>query len=131
RGFAVRLSAERVPFDANMLTFFAKMAVTESDPAVRRELASAALRLAEKHDVSPLLRALMKHKEDAKDPVIPQLVWLAYEKVLAKKEGANTPAEKELAWLAEQLPDNAFVRDQIVPKVMRRLVATGQPADLK
>ena len=52
-------------------------------PAVRRELASAAIRLADKHDVTPLLRALMAHKEDAKDPVIPQLVWLAYEKVLA------------------------------------------------
>ena len=37
----------------------------------------------------------------------------------------------ELAWLAEQAPDNAFVRDQIVPKVMRRLVATGQADDLK
>ena len=98
---------------------------------LRRELASAAIRLSEKHDVTPLLRALMSHKEDAKDPVIPQLVWIAYEKIISKKEGASTPAEKELAWLAEQAPDNIFVRDQIVPKVMRRLVATGQPGDLK
>jgi len=101
------------------------------DPTVRRELASVAIRLADKHDVTPLLRALMQHKEDANDPVIPQLVWLAYEKVITKKEGASTPAEKELAWLAEKAPDNAFVRDQIVPKVMRRLVATGQPNDLR
>src|SRR5205823_5351953 len=78
-----------------------------------------------------LLRALMKRKEDAKDPVIPQLVWIAYEKVITKKEGASTPAERELEWLAKEAPDNAFVRDQIVPKVMRRLVATAQPADLK
>jgi len=103
----------------------------QSEPTLRRELASAAIRLSEKHDVLPLLRALMSHKEDAKDPLIPNLVWLAYEKVISKKEGANTPAEKELAWLAEQAPDNIFVRDQIVPKVMRRLVATGQPADLR
>lgn len=73
----------------------------------------------------------MARKEDAKDPVIPQLVWLAYEKVIGKKEGASTPAEKELAWLAEQAPTNDFVRDSIVPKVMRRLVASGQPADLR
>ena len=73
----------------------------------------------------------MAHKEDAKDPVITQLVWIAYEKVLTKKAGANTPAEKELAWLAEEAPNNEFVRDQIVPKAMRRLVATGQPGDLK
>ena len=39
--------------------------------------------------------------------------------------------EKELTWLAEQSPDNPFVRDQIVPKVMRRLVATGKADDLK
>jgi putative membrane-bound dehydrogenase-like protein len=107
---------------------FAKRATS---PAVRRELASASIRLSEKHDVTPLLRALMSHKEDAKDPMIPQLVWLAYEKIIAKKEGASTPAEKELVWLAEQAPDNVFVREQIVPKVMRRLVATGQPADLR
>lgn len=100
-------------------------------PTVRRALASAALRLGTKHDVTPLLRALMARKEDASDPLIPHLVWLAYEKVIAKKEGASTPAEKELAWLAEQAPDNIFVRDQIVPKVMRRLVATGQAADLR
>ncbi|HSQ54917.1 MAG TPA: c-type cytochrome, partial [Gemmata sp.] len=37
----------------------------------------------------------------------------------------------ELAWLAEQAPGTEFVRDQIVPKVMRRLVATGKAEDLK
>src|SRR5215510_13131247 len=50
----------------------------------------------------------MKQQKDAKDPVIPQL-----------------------AWLAEEAPKNEFVRDSIVPKVMRRLVATGQASDLK
>jgi putative membrane-bound dehydrogenase-like protein len=106
-------------------------AAVETDPVVRRELASAGIRLADKHDVTPLVRALMAHKEDAKDPVIPQLVWLAYEKVISKKDGASTPVEKELMWLAEQAPGNEFVREQIVPKVMRRLVATGHPDDLK
>ncbi|QJW96909.1 PVC-type heme-binding CxxCH protein [Frigoriglobus tundricola] len=109
----------------------ADIAKEVKDAGVRRELASATIRLSDKRDVTPLLRALMAHKEDAKDPVIPQLVWLAYEKTIAKKEGASTPAEKELAWLAEQAPDNPFVRDSIVPKVMRRLVATGQPSDLR
>ncbi len=99
-------------------------------PSERRELASAAARLAGTIDVAPLVRALMSRKEDANDPLIPFLTWIAYEKVISKKTGANNPAEKELAWLAEQSPDNIFVRDQIVPRVMRRLVATGQPADL-
>lgn len=96
---------------------------------VRRELASAAVRLADTHDVTPLVRVLMSRTEDANDPLIPHLTWLAYEKVLTKKAAEN-PAKDELAWLAKQAPDNQFVRDQIVPKVMRRLVATGRPADL-
>jgi putative heme-binding domain-containing protein len=94
---------------------------------------------------SAICRELMKYKEDNKDPVIPQLVWIAYEKSLTKRPanperkrggdepvGADrSPVEEELAWLAEQAPDNIFVRDHIVPKVMRRLVATGKPEDLK
>jgi putative membrane-bound dehydrogenase-like protein len=131
RAFAVRLVSERYPVDDGLWKTLVSMAGTDTDAAVRRELASAAIRLADKHDVTPLVRALMAHKEDAKDPIIPQLVWLAYEKVISKKDGASTPVEKELAWLAEQAPGNEFVREQIVPKVMRRLVATGQPDDLK
>src|SRR5262245_34762022 len=133
RAWAIRMFGERF-YEKDVteaIVMAAKYAATESDPSVRRELASAAIRLSEKHDVTPILRALMARKEDAKDPVIPQLVWLAYEKVISKKEGANTPAEKELAWLAEEAPKNEFVRDSIVPKVMRRLVATGQASDLK
>ncbi len=126
----------------------AEVAAGGFDPTLHRELASSAIRLADKHDVTPLLMALMAHKEDAKDPVIPQLVWLAYEKMLAKgsrerpepkepkKESPvvhapGSPVETELVWLAGQAPTNEFVRDQIVPKVMRRLVATGKAEDLK
>jgi putative membrane-bound dehydrogenase-like protein len=127
----VRFLGERGPKEQWFTDFLAQVATEEPDAVVRRELASAAIRLSEKGDVTALLRALMAHKEDAKDPVIPQLVWIAYEKIISKKEGASTPVEKELVWLAEQAPDNEFVRNQIVPKVMRRLVTTGQPADLR
>ncbi len=130
------------------ITGMAKVASGVKHAGIRRELASAAIRLAGKHDVTPLLRALMSRKEDANDPLIPHLTWLAYEKVLAKlsggrqspeKEkqtrGVNTPRSEntlnaELAWLTEQAPNNIFVRDQIIPKVMRRLVATGKPEHL-
>jgi putative heme-binding domain-containing protein len=94
-----------------------------------------------------MLRALMSHKADTKDPVIPQLVWLAYEKNFANvmrqaampepKNAKQPPTtfprspETELAWLSTEAPGNEFVRDQIVPKVMRRLVATGKADDLK
>lgn len=133
---AIRVVASREKLSPKVRDDLVAFVKHADHPVVRRELASAAIRLADqKHDVTPLLRALMSHKEDAKDPVIPQLVWLAYEKIIAKKDGrakpGRSPAETELAWLAEEAPNNEFVRDSIVPKVMRRLVATGQPADLR
>ncbi len=127
---AIRGIAESPEFSPRHLKLLGAVAAAKSSPAVRRELASAAIRLADTHDVRPLLHALMARKEDAADPVIPNLVWLAYEKVVSKKEGASTPAEKELGWLGENAAGNPFVNDQIVPRVMRRLVATGQPGDL-
>ncbi len=153
RAWCVRRSCETTDDPKKLLEVFTNAAAKEPDPTVRRELASAALRLADKHDVTPLLRALLTHQEDAKDPVIPQLVWLAYEKSLmknkasgrresavpdAKKAPKEQPADagrlplvSELAWIAEQAPDNIFVRDQIVPRTMRRLAATGKPEDLQ
>ena len=68
----------------------AEVAFETKDATVRRELASAAIRFSDKHDVtSHWFRALMKHKEDAKDPIIPQLVWIAYEKIITKKDGTR------------------------------------------
>lgn len=105
-------------------------------PHVRRELASAAIRLADKHDVTPLVHALMARKDDYKDPVIPHLVWYAYEKSLARftkpAQDAQAPrsAETEIPWLIENAPGNAFVIDHIIPRVTRRLASTGQPGDL-
>ena len=133
RAWAVRMMGEWSEADGKIVERLVKRTPEEPTAEVRRELASAAIRLADKHDVTALIHALMQRKEDAKDPLIPHLTWLAYEKVISKKDGANSGArvEKELAFLAAEAPDNIFVRDHIVPKVMRRLVATGQPGDLK
>lgn len=127
---AIRMISESRWVQAIPMKDFSTFAAGTPSIILRRELASSAIRHADKQDVTPLVRALMSRKEDANDPLIPFLTWLAYEKVISKKTGANTPAEKELAWLATQVADNPLIRDQIVPRVMRRLVATGQPADL-
>ena len=73
-----------------------ELAGKESYPIVRRELASAAIRLSGKHDVTELVHALMKHKEDANDPLIPHLTWLAYEKVIGKKSAAEILSEASI-----------------------------------
>ncbi|VTU02845.1 membrane-bound dehydrogenase domain protein : Membrane-bound dehydrogenase domain-containing protein OS=Rhodopirellula maiorica SM1 GN=RMSM_03692 PE=4 SV=1: Cytochrom_C [Gemmataceae bacterium] len=158
---AKSMGAEFVPFARVMgecpdlqpktIDTFTRIAALTASPALRREFASVAVRHADRLDVTQLLRALMSHKEDAKDPVISQLVWLAYEKSLASggrkpaapapappapkneqpADAVRSPVETELTWLAEQAPANEFVRDQIVPKVMRRLVALDTPESIK
>jgi putative membrane-bound dehydrogenase-like protein len=109
-----------------------------SDPVSRREFASAALRVADTKDVRQLLHDLMWSPEDSNDPLIPHLVWLAYEKTLARATDAVLDAE--LAWLVEEsypkvlTPDriivNYMVMDYILPRVMRRLASSGRPQDL-
>jgi putative membrane-bound dehydrogenase-like protein len=122
-----------------------KRIAVESSVIVRREFAWLAIKNADSAEaVLPIIHALMSRKEDANDPLIPHLTWLAYEKALMKtsakaggtdangKPVAGTSSlDAELAWLAEQAPNNIFVRDQIIPKVMRRLVATGKAEDLE
>ncbi len=113
-------------------------AVIRSDPAMRREFASAAVRSADTQNVMPLLHELMWNPEDADDPVIPHLVWLAYEKSLARATGAVL--DTELAWLANEAqprvlpPDrivvNYMIMDYILPRVMRRLASSGRQEDL-
>ncbi len=124
RGFAVRLYAESYDLDDERFNSFVQMAKAERDAMVRREFASAALRLIGKHDVTSLIRALASHREDAKDPLIPQLLWTAYEKQLSKSLG------KELDWLRDNCKDNPLITDTIIPRTMRRLVATGKAEDL-
>jgi putative membrane-bound dehydrogenase-like protein len=124
RAWLVRGFAERPDIMEDVLPLFTALAKTEASPQVRLELTSAALRLGKKRDVTSLLHALMRHKEDARDPVIPQLVWLAYEQKLTSE------AKAELGWLNENAAGNALVTDTIVPRAMRRLVATGKPEDL-
>jgi putative membrane-bound dehydrogenase-like protein len=124
RGWSVRLLGEAGAVSVAMLKKLTDLAATEPSPGVRLELAAATLRLGKMTDTLPLLRALMGHKEDAKDPVIPQIVWLAYESKLASS------AKTELNWLKDNAAGNALITDTIVPRSMRRLVATGKADDL-
>ena len=101
--------------------------IAEATPhiALRRDLASAALWLTDSFDTSALVHALLKRKEDAGDPLMSMLIWIAYEKHFAKlKDVAD-----EMQWLRENAKENALVQ-QILPKIMRRLVADGKPERL-
>jgi putative membrane-bound dehydrogenase-like protein len=118
----IRAIAEAGKLDPRILSqLFPNIANTRS-PELRRELSSAAIRV--DGDNAPLIKALLKHKEDAADPNIPQLLWVAYEPGLAKNP------KDELAWLKDNAAGNALITDTIVPRSMRRLIATGRREDV-
>jgi putative membrane-bound dehydrogenase-like protein len=96
----------------------------EDSATVRLQIASSCRLYARTLDPSSVLHKLMGFKEDATDPVIPLMLWWAYEPKLA----AN--AKAELAWLQANAAGNPLITDHILPRAMRRLVATGNADDL-
>jgi putative membrane-bound dehydrogenase-like protein len=136
RCWTVRLLGESGQVSDKMLQRLTDLALTEKAPEVRLQLASSAQRLT-KQEVLPLLHNLMKHKEDAQDPCIPLLLWLAYEPRVGKNEAPASLDKPQagrrypvLEWLKVNAAGNKLVLDEIVPRTLRRLAATGNAADL-
>lgn len=104
---------------------------------LRREIASLALRFVRKRDVTGLLHQIMLANEDSFDPMIPHLVWLGYEQVLARASTAIM--DTELNWIKTQCRPRAatertpayipspMITNYIVPRVVRRLLAADRP----
>ncbi len=124
RAWTIRLLGESGQVSAPILDRFVEMAAKDPSPQVRLQLASTAQRL-NKQNVLPILNNLMKHAEDAKDPYLPLMIWLAYE---SRVTAQRNPA---LEWLKENAPGNPLVTNDIVPRTMRRLAATGKADDLE
>jgi putative membrane-bound dehydrogenase-like protein len=123
RAWTIRLLGEPGKVADGMLKRFAELAEKDAARQVRLQLASTAQRLHDQ-DTLPMLHSLMKHKQDAKDPCLPLMIWLAYE---PRVSAQRNPA---LDWLKENALGNPLVIDEIVPRTLRRLVATGKPEDL-
>ncbi len=123
RAWAVRLLGEPGKVSPKVLARLTELAQKDAAPEVRSQLASTAQRL-KAQDTLPLLHNLMKHKDDVRDPCLPLMIWLAYE---PRVSAQRNPA---LEWLKQNAPGNALVEEEIVPRTMRRLVATGKAADL-
>ncbi len=119
----VRQIADQPELDPRILKDLLPLVAADArSPELRRSLCSAAIRFSALS--LPLIRELLRHKEDATDPMIPHLLWLAYEPGLAKNP------KEELAWLKDNAAGNALIADTIVPRAMRRLIATGKREDL-
>ncbi len=124
RSWLIRLAEDRADLSETLLKHLTALAGTEKAPEVRLQLASTARRLGSRHDLLPLLHELMRHKEDTADPVIPLMLWLAYEPKLA------AAASTELGWLQANAAGNPLITDHIIDRALRRLAATGKAEDL-
>jgi putative membrane-bound dehydrogenase-like protein len=116
RAWTIRLLGEAGQVSDNMLERLVQLAKDEEAPEVRLQLASTAQRLTHQ-DTLPLLHALLRHSEDVHDPCIPLMIWLAYEPHLFARQRTM------LAWLKEHASGNFLVTEEIVPRVMRRVLA--------
>jgi putative membrane-bound dehydrogenase-like protein len=123
RAWIVRLLGESGRVSDAMLNRFVEKARQDSAAEVRLQLASTAQRLTHQ-DTLPLLHALMGHADDAQDPCIPLMIWLAYEPHVVPHE------QEVLDWLREHAAGNPLVLDEILPRVLRRLLATGQGKEI-
>jgi putative heme-binding domain-containing protein len=97
--------------------------VSQAEPEVRLQLACTARRLPALDSIA-LLHSLMRHKEDAGDPCLPLMLWLAYE------PRVESHRDEVLNWLREHAPGNPLVTEAIVPRALRRLAVTTTPENL-
>jgi putative membrane-bound dehydrogenase-like protein len=123
RTWGVRFLSEGGHVSSRMLDALTELARSESAPEVRSQLASSAQRLA-RQDTLPLLHQLMGHQEDVADPNIPLLIWLAYEPCVMSRR------DEILGWLKQHAAGNTLVTNEIMPRVLRRLLADGQGTNL-
>jgi putative membrane-bound dehydrogenase-like protein len=125
RSWAVRLAGEEGEVARQVVRQMVGMAIQDGSPEVRLQLASTAHKLTAVPGCLSLLDSLMRHKEDADDPCIPLMIWLAYEPLVAKGR-----PDVIFRLLEGSAPGNRLATEAIVPRVMRRLIATGKASDL-
>jgi putative membrane-bound dehydrogenase-like protein len=124
RTWFLRFLGESEGATETALTPLVKLAREEDAPEARLQIASTAIGLGSKHNTTALLHALMEHKEDATDPAIPLIIWLAYEKQISQ-------GRTDLDWLRDNAAGNPLITNTIVPNTMRRLASGGKAEDLK
>src|SRR5262249_19670774 len=78
RSWTVRLLGDGGKVSTSLVEHFAKLAAEDKSVDVRLQLASTVQRL-NSQEALQVLHALMARAEDADDPCIPLMIWLAYE----------------------------------------------------
>ena len=124
RLWVVRLVGDERRVDPDQATFLASLSAAEPDLEVRAQLASTAGRLPAAAAL-PVIKALLSHDADARDPRQPLLVWWALETQCGshRDELLALFSDREL-WRAP------IVQNAILSRLMRRLASTGKREDL-
>lgn len=117
RRWAVRLETDR---ESTAIDDLISLAETESDPAVRCEIAGAAMRVGGAAGVT-LVRALVSEpRGHESDPHLPMMVWLAMERLCG-----DVPGEVVALFDDEKLWSNPLIEQHILTRLMRRFAAAG------
>jgi putative heme-binding domain-containing protein len=107
----------------NLPDALVEVAEQEPNPAGRLQLAASCQSLDSRIAI-PVLNALSLRDHDATDPMIPLMIWFAYEPHVVMHR------DKTLGWLRDRATAHELVRHELLPRVIRRLVATGKVDDL-
>lgn len=125
RAMLIRLAAEQTADNLDYDKIWTYDIQQETSLRLLREYASGLLRAAatSKNVLSPF-QALCKHDELLNDPVIPQLLWLTFEKVITRDR------QSAMQWLQSAGLRFPVVTKHLLPRTLRRLAATGNLEDL-
>jgi hypothetical protein len=130
RATAARIIGERDFTTEEALTWLQELG-RDPDPRVRLAVVTAARQLVsgdltvdtpprtEGVNTGPILTAVIESSADARDPLLPFMIWMAGE-----PGGARNPAGG-LSWLAEHGPATMPLSGILAAKVMRRLCESG------
>ena len=119
RAWGVRLLGDANSVSAGMSGQLAKLASRETNPEVRSQLACTAKRLPAA-DAIPVIRNLLKSRDDINDPDIPLLIWWAVE------SRATSDRDAVLALFKDRdIWKNNIVQKVILERLMQRYVIAG------
>jgi putative membrane-bound dehydrogenase-like protein len=125
RAWAVRLLGQRDAAPAvGTWRQLLELAKADPSPDVRLQLALSCQRWRHHTDPTDLLQELMQRGQEAKDPVIPLMIWVAFEPGVVGNHQAN------LHWLVNHAAKYPTIRDAILPRTLRRLASTDEAKHL-
>jgi putative membrane-bound dehydrogenase-like protein len=124
RTWTVRLLGDGKKVSEPMRARLVSRARADASATVRSQLACTSKRLPAR-DGLPIVRELLKRKEDVNDPHIPLLLWWAVEvKAVSAREQVLGLLDTAAAW------HTPLTQRFILERLARRYMAEGKPADL-